>query len=357
VSVEINQVYKRFGSATAVNGVSVKVADGEFFCMLGPSGCGKTTTLRMVAGLELPTEGQIFIHGRDVTFEEPRHRDIAMAFQDYGLYPHMSVFHNIEFPLKVRGTARDERNRKVRDTADRLGIAELLQRKPGQLSGGQRQRVSLARALVRNPRVFLMDEPLSNLDAKLRASMRTEIKKLVTTLGITTIYVTHDQVEAMAMADRIAVMSQGDMVQIAAPLEIYDRPRTQFVADFIGSPAMNLFAATRRRDGGIDCVLKPFAAALPSTELARAGDLADSSGRLFVGIRPEHLTLGAPGDRGAVEALVEFVEPLGQTTNIYVNADGQRFVIVADRVSARIGDAVGVLPAADRLRLVALNLH
>jgi multiple sugar transport system ATP-binding protein len=202
-----------------------------------------------------------------------------------------------------------------------------------------------------------MDEPLSNLDAKLRASMRTEIKKLVTTLGITTIYVTHDQVEAMAMADRIAVMSQGDMVQIAAPLEIYDRPRTQFVADFIGSPAMNLFAATRRRDGGIDCVLKPFAAALPSTELARAGDLADSSGRLFVGIRPEHLTLGAPGDRGAVEALVEFVEPLGQTTKIYVNADGQRFVIVAVRVSARIGDAVGVLPGAVRLRIVALNLH
>ena len=357
MSVEINRVYKRFGSTTAVNGVTVKVADGEFFCMLGPSGCGKTTTLRMVAGLELPTEGQILIHGRDVTFEEPRHRDIAMAFQDYGLYPHMTVFHNIEFPLKVRGTAPEERNRKVRDTADRLGIAELLQRKPGQLSGGQRQRVSLARALVRNPRVFLMDEPLSNLDAKLRASMRTEIKKLVTTLGITTIYVTHDQVEAMAMADRIAVMSRGNMVQIAAPLEIYDRPRTQFVADFIGSPAMNLFAATRRRDGGIDCVLNPLAAALPPDELARTGELADSTGRLFIGIRPEHLTIVAAGGRDAVEALVEFVEPLGQTTNIYVHADGQRFVVVADRVSARIGDAVGVLPAADRLRLVALNLH
>ncbi len=355
MSVDLNRVFKCFGNITAVNGVSVKIEDGEFFCMLGPSGCGKTTTLRMVAGLELPTDGQVLIHGRDVTYEEPRHRDIAMAFQDYGLYPHMSVFQNIAFPLKVRGLGPGERDRKVRETADRLGIGELLERKPGQLSGGQRQRVSLARALVRNPRVFLMDEPLSNLDAKLRASMRTEIKKLVSTLGITTIYVTHDQVEAMAMADRIAVMSNGDMVQIAAPLEIYDRPRTQFVGDFIGSPAMNMFAASLRPGGGVDCALQPLADALPAEERARAAEIADGAGRLLVGIRPEKMTIGAPGKPGAVEAVVEFVEPLGQTTNVYVDAGGHRFVAVADRVSVKMGDAVGVLAAPEHLRVVALN--
>jgi multiple sugar transport system ATP-binding protein len=211
MGIEVKSVYKRFGQFIAVNGVSVDIKDGEFFVMLGPSGCGKTTTLRMIAGLELPSEGQIKINGRDVTYEEPRHRDIAMAFQDYGLYPHLSVYQNIEFPLKVRKIAEGERRKKVHDTAEKLGIAEFLDRKPGQISGGQRQRVSLARALVRNPRVFLMDEPLSNLDAKLRASMRTEIKKLVTSLGITTVYVTHDQIEAMSMADRIAVMRRGDM--------------------------------------------------------------------------------------------------------------------------------------------------
>jgi multiple sugar transport system ATP-binding protein len=309
----------------------------------------------MVAGLELPTEGQVKIRGRDVTYEEPRHRDIAMAFQDYGLYPHMSVFHNIEFPLKIRGIQSTERTRKVRETAERLGIADLLQRRPGQLSGGQRQRVSLARALVRNPHVFLMDEPLSNLDAKLRASMRSEIKKLVTGLGITTIYVTHDQVEAMAMADRIAVMSHGDMVQIAAPLEIYDRPRTKFVADFIGSPSMNLIAASLCADGRINCVLQPFADALPDDERGRAGSLVDTSGNFLVGIRPEHLTIGNPKDHNAVEALVEFIEPLGQTTNVYVNANGERLVVVTGKVHAKIDDQVGILAIPEHLRLVSLN--
>jgi multiple sugar transport system ATP-binding protein len=353
MSVDLSNVYKRFGNFTAVNGVSVKVEEGEFFCMLGPSGCGKTTTLRMVAGLELPTEGRINIHGRDVTYEEPRHRDIAMAFQDYGLYPHMSVFHNIEFPLKIRKVSPADRKRKILETAERLGISEFLGRKPGQLSGGQRQRVSLARALVRNPRVFLMDEPLSNLDAKLRASMRAEIKKLVSTLGITTIYVTHDQVEAMAMADRIAVMSKGDMVQIASPLQIYDRPRTQFVADFIGSPAMNMFPAALQKAGRISCSLQPFADALPAEERNRAPKVADSGGQLLVGIRPEKMTLGPPGGRHAVDAMIEFIEPLGQTTNVYVDAGGQRFVVVADRVIEKAGDRVGVYAEPEHLRLVA----
>jgi multiple sugar transport system ATP-binding protein len=353
MSVDLNNVYKRFGQILAVNGVSVKVEDGEFFCMLGPSGCGKTTTLRMVAGLELPSEGQILIHGRDVTYEEPRHRDIAMAFQDYGLYPHMTVLQNIEFPLKVRGFARDDRSRKVRETAGRLGIDELLSRKPGQLSGGQRQRVSLARALVRNPRVFLMDEPLSNLDAKLRASMRTEIKKLVSTLGITTIYVTHDQVEAMAMADRIAVMSHGDMIQIAAPLDIYDRPRTRFVADFIGSPAMNMFEGLLGPHGNIVCDLQTFADALPVSEREAAAKIADPQGKLFIGVRPEKLRIGRSDEPGTVEALVEFVEPLGQTTNVFVETGGHRFVVVTDRANVKIGDFVGIIAPPEHLRVIA----
>ncbi|MGI9301255.1 MAG: ABC transporter ATP-binding protein [Gammaproteobacteria bacterium] len=355
MSVEVNRVFKRFGEFTAVNGVSINVQDGEFFVMLGPSGCGKTTTLRIVAGLELPTEGEVKIHGRDVTYAEPRHRDIAMAFQDYGLYPHMTVFRNIEFPLKIRKVNAKERKQKVRETSERLGIAELLQRKPGQISGGQRQRVSLARALVRNPRVFLMDEPLSNLDAKLRASMRTEVKKLVSTLGITTIYVTHDQIEAMAMADRIAVMSRGNMVQVAAPLDIYDRPTTKFVADFVGSPAMNLFSAEKGGNEDIRTAVQPFADAVPADERAKADSVADRNGELFVGIRPEHLSIVQAGEVGAADALVELIEPLGQTTNVYVKVGDERFVVVTDRTTARVGDAIGVVAPPQYLRLVATD--
>ena len=207
MSIEVHGLSKRFGGHTAVHGLDIEIADGEFFVLLGPSGCGKSTTLRMIAGLDVPSSGTVRIRGRDVTHAEPRHRDIAMVFQDYGLYPNMTVFKNIEFPLKVRKLAVPERRRKVLDTAERLGIAELLNRKPGKISGGQRQRVSLARALVRSPHAFLMDEPLSNLDASLRASMRAEIKQLVSALGITTVYVTHDQIEAMSMADRIGIMS------------------------------------------------------------------------------------------------------------------------------------------------------
>ncbi len=355
MGIEVNSVYKRFGDFTAVNGVSVDIADGEFFVMLGPSGCGKTTTLRMIAGLELPSQGQIRINGRDVTFEEPRHRDIAMAFQDYGLYPHLSVYHNIEFPLKIRKVAPAERKRKVHDTAEKLGIAQFLDRKPGQISGGQRQRVSLARALVRNPRVFLMDEPLSNLDAKLRASMRTEIKKLVTSLGITTVYVTHDQVEAMSMADRIAVMRNGDMVQVASPLEIYDTPKTEFVADFIGSPPMNLFAASMSSANGIECAVPAFAAGLSVDGPDGARAVAGGQGRFLIGVRPEHLRIVASGASGAAPAVVDFVEPLGQTTNVYVDSGGHKFIVVTDHTSAKVGDAVGVAADPAKVRLVARN--
>jgi multiple sugar transport system ATP-binding protein len=355
MGIQVHNVFKRFGSFTAVNGVSVDIADGEFFVMLGPSGCGKTTTLRMIAGLELPTGGEIHINGRDMTYEEPRNRDIAMAFQDYGLYPHMSVYQNIEFPLKIRKIPDVDRRKKILETAEKLGIAEYLQRKPGQISGGQRQRVSLARALVRNPRVFLMDEPLSNLDAKLRATMRTEIKKLVTSLGITTVYVTHDQIEAMSMADRIAVMRKGDMVQVASPLEIYDRPRTAFVADFIGSPPMNLFAAKLAANKDIVCAVQPFADALKGRDREGLGDALNQSAEFQIGIRPEHMQLVKPATKGAARAIIDFVEPLGQTTNVYVSLAGQKFVVVTDKTEAKIGDEVGVLPQDGKVRAVSYN--
>ncbi|SCB58600.1 carbohydrate ABC transporter ATP-binding protein, CUT1 family [Rhizobium aethiopicum] len=353
MAIHIDTVTKQFGPLRVVNGVSVDIKDGEFFCMLGPSGCGKTTTLRMVAGLELPTSGRISINGADMTYAEPRHRDIAMAFQDYGLYPNMTVFKNIEFPLKIRKLDETSRRRKVEETAEKLGLHEYLQRKPSQLSGGQRQRVSLARALVRNPKVFLMDEPLSNLDAKLRAVMRTEIKKLVTNLGITTIYVTHDQIEAMAMADRIAVMSKGNMVQVASPLEVYDRPKTRFVAEFIGSPPMNLFPAQLKSGSAVTCVIPGFAHSLSEQERSFASNVVDSKGGLLLGIRPEHLAVTTAGKAGSTDALVELVEPLGQTTNIYVSVGDVKFVIVTDRTEVRAGDTIGVVAPSELLRVVA----
>jgi multiple sugar transport system ATP-binding protein len=352
MSVEIRNVEKTFGALKVVKGVSVDIADGEFFVMLGPSGCGKTTTLRMVAGLELPTSGEIRIRGRDVTYEEPRHRDIAMAFQDYGLYPHLSLRGNIEFPLKVRGVAEVDRKAKVEEVARKMGISHLLDRKPGQISGGQRQRVALARALVRNPHVFLMDEPLSALDAKLRATMRTEIKKLVTELKITTIYVTHDQIEAMSMADRIAVMKDGEMVQVASPLEMYERPQTKFVAEFIGSPAMNLLPARSRPDGNMDCDLPVLAKLLPETELT-ANPVAPAKSAAYIGIRPEHLSLTEDLATADFEATVDLVEPLGQTTNVYLVINDIRLIAVVDRTTARAGQRVGVKVRREALRLVA----
>ncbi|WP_029354841.1 ABC transporter ATP-binding protein [Bosea sp. 117] len=349
MSVEINRVSKRFGALTVVDGVSVDIRDGEFFVMLGSSGCGKTTTLRMVAGLEMPSAGSIRIKGRDVTYAEPRNRDIAMAFQDYGLYPHMTVEQNIEFPLKVRKVAEGERKAKVRDIAERLGIAEFLARRPMQLSGGQRQRVSLARALVRNPHVFLMDEPLSNLDAKLRATMRAEIKQLVSRLGITTIYVTHDQIEAMAMADRIAVMSNGRMVQIGSPLEVYDRPKTKFVAGFMGAPPMNLFRGANV-NGRVTATIQPFADGLSDDDRASAAALGGAE--FHVGIRPEHLVLGATGMPGVVNAQVAFVEPLGANTNVYLTVGELSFVANVERTSHKAGDVVEVAARPGHLRLV-----
>lgn len=351
MSIKVEKIYKRWKNFIAVNGVSIDIADGEFFVLLGPSGCGKTTTLRMIAGLETPSEGRISIRDRDVTYAEPRHRDIAMAFQDYGLYPNMTVFKNIEFPLKIRKMAEQVRRKKVLETAERLGLTALLERKPGQISGGQRQRVSLARALVRNPHVFLMDEPLSNLDAKLRATMRTEIRQLVTRLGITTVYVTHDQIEAMSMADRIGIMSKGDMVQIGRPLDVYDRPRSRFVAEFIGSPAMNLLDAKLGTAGAITCALQPLADAMPGGERQRLGDFDVKNGFL-VGIRPEHIVLTKPETSGSMAADVALVEPLGQTTNVHVRCRGVPLIVVTDRTTVKSGDQIGLVMPPEHIRAV-----
>jgi multiple sugar transport system ATP-binding protein len=245
-SVAARDIKKQFGEVTAVNGVSLEARDGEFMVLLGPSGCGKTTLLRMIAGLEKQTSGDILIGGHVVNDLPPRARGIAMVFQSYGLYPHLTVWNNIAFPLKTQGTAREEITRKVEWSARLLGIERLLQRKPRQLSGGERQRVALARALVREPTVFLLDEPLSNLDAKLRASARSELKQFQLTVKTATIYVTHDQVEAMGMGDRIAVMDHGVVKQIGTPTEIYEHPADEYVATFLGTPPMNLV----ERDGG-----------------------------------------------------------------------------------------------------------
>jgi multiple sugar transport system ATP-binding protein len=245
-SVAARDIKKQFGEVTAVNGVSLEARDGEFMVLLGPSGCGKTTLLRMIAGLEKQTSGDILIGGHVVNDLPPRARGIAMVFQSYGLYPHLSVWNNIAFPLKTQGTERDEIKRKVEWSSRLLGIERLLQRKPRQLSGGERQRVALARALVREPTVFLLDEPLSNLDAKLRASARSELKQFQTTVKTATIYVTHDQVEAMGMGDRIAVLDHGVLKQVGTPTEIYEHPADEYVATFLGTPPMNLV----ERDGG-----------------------------------------------------------------------------------------------------------
>lgn len=256
--VKLVNVWKQFGEVTAVKNMNLDIKDGEFMILLGPSGCGKTTTLRMISGLEEPTKGQIYIGDKLVAdpekgvFVPPKDRDIAMVFQSYALYPHMTVYDNIAFPLKLRKVPKQEIDQRVREVAEMLGLTELLKRKPRELSGGQRQRVALGRAIVRKPQVFLMDEPLSNLDAKLRVKMRAELKKLQRQLGVTTIYVTHDQVEAMTMGDRIAVINAGELQQVGSPDEVYDKPANTFVAGFIGSPPMNSMDASITEDGFAD---------------------------------------------------------------------------------------------------------
>jgi multiple sugar transport system ATP-binding protein len=312
--VSLNNVIKRFDDGTiAVNGVSFDLPDGEFLVIVGPSGCGKSTTLRMIAGLETISDGEIRIDGRVVNDVHPKDRDIAMVFQNYALYPHMSVRENLEFGLKMRRTPKQETTRRVEEVARMLELEKLLDRKPKALSGGQRQRVALGRAIVRNPKVFLFDEPLSNLDARLRTQTRAEIQRLHHELHATSIYVTHDQVEAMTMADKIVVMNHGNVQQIAPPLELYRNPANRFVAGFIGTPSMNFFEGTivdgAFREEGPNGLVIPLGPLLPDVGEAVA-----------LGVRPEHLVLADPADPLSFAATVEVVETLGNQTFIYVPA-------------------------------------
>jgi len=308
----LDKLVKKFGKVIAVNNITLEIKDGEFFTLLGPSGCGKTTTLRLVAGLEYPDQGRIYMDGQDVTDLPPKDRDVAMVFQNYALYPHMSVFDNIAFPLKIRKVPKQEIRRKVKEVAEMLQINELLDRKPRQLSGGQQQRVALARAIVREPKVFLLDEPLSNLDAKLRVYMRAELKALQKRLGVTTIYVTHDQVEAMTMADRIAVMNEGIVQQIGTPADIYHKPANTFVAGFIGSPPMNFIECSLLTEGD-----KAFLdAGAFRYELDKEWfNILQSKGTEFIlGVRPEHIRVYLKEKPGTMPAEVYVVEPLGGET-------------------------------------------
>lgn len=300
-TVSLKDVKKSFGSTHIIHGISVDIADGEFIVIVGPSGCGKSTLLRMVAGLETISTGDVLIDGQRANDKEPMDRDIAMVFQNYALYPHMSVAQNMGYGLKIAGLSKQEIQTKVDEAARLLQLEPLLDRRPKQLSGGQRQRVAMGRAIVREPAVFLFDEPLSNLDAKLRVQMRLEIKELQAKLGITSLYVTHDQVEAMTMADRMIVMNAGVAEQIGTPLEVYETPRTLFSAQFIGSPAMNIIDA-RIRNGEI----------LLGEAVIGATEQADA--KIKLGIRPEHLI---QDDTGPIELAVQLTEPLGANTLIH----------------------------------------
>ena len=311
-SVTIDKVAKRFGSAEVIHGIDAAIGDGEFVVLVGPSGCGKSTLLRMIAGLEDISGGTISIGGKVVNTLPPKSRDISMVFQNYALYPHMTVEENMAFSLTLAGASKAEKQKKVREAAEILGLESLLQRKPKALSGGQRQRVAMGRSIVRNPQVFLFDEPLSNLDAKLRVQMRGEIKSLHRRLGTTMVYVTHDQVEAMTMADRIVVMQAGRIEQIGTPLELYDRPANAFVAQFIGSPAMNLFPATVSAG---QLVLQGGQA----SGLATPAGVKDGQ-KLLIGKRPEEIALGP---EGSLEATVENIEPTGSETFLELKLGSQ----------------------------------
>jgi multiple sugar transport system ATP-binding protein len=339
MDVRYQQVSKSFGTHEALAPLDLHVADGAFLALLGPSGCGKTTALRLLAGLERPTGGRIFIGDRDVTFMATKDRDIAMVFQSYALYPHMKVADNIAYPLRIRKVEPAERARQVRKVAELLGLEDYLERRPAQLSGGQRQRVALARAIIRRPQVFLMDEPLSNLDAQLRLQMRIEIKRLQRELGATMLYVTHDQVEAMTMSDVVAVMHKGRLQQLAPPAELYARPVNLFVATFCGSPPMNILAG--------DIADGMFSRASGKVALPAVAH----RGPAKLGFRPEHAELVEHGLPGALSGEIYVVEPLGNETLVTINLGD---ALVNIRQPADFSLAVGTRCA---VRPIARHVH
>ncbi len=343
-SVEIKGAFKKYGETQVLHGVDVAIDDGEFVVLVGPSGCGKSTLLRMIAGLESVTGGEIYIGERVVNWLQPKERDIAMVFQNYALYPHMTVSENMGFSLKIRRMAEEKISGRVADASGILSLEELLQRFPRQLSGGQRQRVAMGRAIVRAPQAFLFDEPLSNLDARLRVQMRTEIKALHARLATTSVYVTHDQVEAMTMADRIVVMSNGNVEQIGAPLDVYDNPVNTFVASFIGSPGINLIRGTVRRTADKTAVETADGIHLP---LKKDAPVEDSQ-PITYGIRPEHIALGDGGFIGEVE----LIEPTGAETLVFSQLGGIEFCArTMERTAVKRGDSIGFVPDLDQVLL------
>ena len=338
--VTVRALKKSYGAVQVVHGLDLDILDGEFVVLVGPSGCGKSTLLRMIAGLEEISSGDILIGERRVNNLPPSERDIAMVFQNYALYPHKTVGANMGFALKMRGEARDVIAGKVKRAAEILGLTPYLDRYPRALSGGQRQRVAMGRAIVRDPQVFLFDEPLSNLDAKLRVQMRTEIRELHQRLKTTTVYVTHDQIEAMTMADKIVVMQGGRIEQVGAPLDLYDRPANTFVAGFIGSPAMNMMPGVVR-DGAVELA---DGARLPLP----VGCTVAAGREVTYGIRPEHLSVGPAGLSGTVAV----VEPTGSETHVVLRpAGGEVVAMFRDRVTFRPGDSLTFAPDAEKVHL------
>jgi multiple sugar transport system ATP-binding protein len=350
-TVTFDHLYKRYGDEViAVNDLNLEVADGEFLVLVGPSGCGKTTALRCIAGLEEVSDGRLLIGDRVVNNVAPKDRDIAMVFQSYALYPHMTVFDNLAFGLKLRKTPKDQIKQRVDQAAKILGLEKLLDRKPKALSGGQRQRVALGRAIVREPSVFLMDEPLSNLDAKLRVQTRAEIARLHQRLGTTTVYVTHDQVEAMTMGDRIAVMRDGLLQQVGSPQDLYDNPSNVFVAGFIGSPAMN-FATTRSGEGE-----ELFLGNARLDLRGRHAEIArerQKGANLLIGFRPEHMEIAdGQGDAVRIPARIDVVEYLGNEELIHAQAEGTEIVaLLPSDKKVRVGDKVDLAVPLDKLHI------
>ncbi|MGV3550886.1 ABC transporter ATP-binding protein [Rhizobium sp.] len=347
-AVTISDVRKIYNKTEVLKGVSVDIRDGEFLVLVGPSGCGKSTLLRMIAGLEEISSGEIAIGEQVINDLAPKDRDIAMVFQSYALYPHMTVEENMAFALKLKGMSRDEQHQRIVRAADILGLTPYLERYPKELSGGQRQRVAMGRAMVRNPAVFLFDEPLSNLDAKLRVAMRSEIKQNHARLKTTTVYVTHDQIEAMTMADRIVVMHNGQVEQVGTPLELYDRPANLFVAGFIGSPAMNMLSGRLTPDGFI---------AVDGTRVAIGPEAADIGERdVVLGIRPEHFALSANGHDAEILA----VEPTGAETQVVMRFAGSEIMIaLRERITEKPGAtlAISALPGCLHLFDAASGLR
>jgi multiple sugar transport system ATP-binding protein len=328
--VTFDNVAKQYGDVPVIQNLNLHIDEGELMVLVGPSGCGKSTALRMIAGLEEVTAGTISIGGRPVNNLAPKDRDIAMVFQSYALYPHMTVRGNLEFGLKMRNVARDETSRRVAAAAEILGISHLLERKPRDLSGGQRQRVAVGRAIVRQPAVFLFDEPLSNLDAKLRVQTRAEITKLQQTLGTTSVYVTHDQIEAMTMGHRITVMRDGKIQQVGTPREVYEHPANSFVAQFIGTPPMNLVPATVENGMAFSIPVK-----------------AENGRKVILGIRPEHLNHG-----GSIKAVVDVVEPIGHESIVYATAGDQKLTMIFDpHDTPKTGETISLSVDPQRVHL------